>query len=72
MHSADKKVCLRRFITFCDLLDHAFPEPLPAPDYLMHQCELAEQALFGVSVHVGSTSDPLLARLLAVTYRPKR
>jgi hypothetical protein len=70
--SADEKVSLRRFITFCELLDHAYPEPVPAPDYLMHECELAEQALFALRARSACTSDPRLAKLLAVTWRQPR
>ena len=65
-----QKVSLPRFIMVGELLDQAFPDPVPAPDYLSHQCELAEQALMGMNASLGSTGDERLARLFAVALRP--
>jgi len=72
VHKSDQKVSLRRFILVGEMLDHAFPDPVPAPDYLVHQCELAEQALLGARASSGCTADPLLADLFAITFRRQR
>lgn len=72
MHDPDRKVSLRRFIMVGELLDHAFADPVPTPDYLAHQCELAEQALLGSLASSGSTDDPMLAELFALTLRQPR
>jgi hypothetical protein len=72
MHSPEQKVSLRRFIQIGEMLDHAFADPAPTPDYLAHQCELAEQALLRAQAALGSTADPLLAQLFALTIRQPR
>jgi hypothetical protein len=62
-----QEVSLRRFIEPGDLLDEAFPDPMPAPDYLSHQCESAEQALMGLSTRLASTQDAKLGQLFSVS-----
>lgn len=69
MLSPDQKVSLRRFIQVGEMLDHAFPDAVPTPDWLAHKCELAEQALLAARASSGSTADPLLAELFAVMLR---
>ena len=69
MPAAEQRISLRRFIVMCDLLDQAFAGPLPTPDHLAHECELAERALMGAGASVASTEDPVLARLFALTHR---
>lgn len=69
MHRTKPNVSLRRFIQLGEMLDHAFPDTLPTPDYLAHKCELAEQALLGAKGVSGSTADPLLARLFELSLR---
>lgn len=66
MRESDQRVSLRRFIQVSELLDQAFVGPLPTPDYLAHECELAEQALLGAGAVAGSTGDATLARLFAL------
>jgi hypothetical protein len=63
-----RRVSLGRFIEVGELLDEAFPDPMPAPDYLAHQCELAEHALMGLSARLASTRDPKLAQLFSVPH----
>ena len=69
MEASDQKVSLRRFILVADLLDQAFAGPAPTPDHLAHECELAEQALSRAIARAGSTDDPILAKLFALTHR---
>jgi hypothetical protein len=64
-----QKISLPRFIMVGELLDQAFPDPVPAPDYLAHECELAEQALMGMNAGFGSTADATLARLFSIPLR---
>jgi hypothetical protein len=63
-----QKVSLGRFIEMGELLDEAYPDPLPAPDYLAHQCELAEQALMSLSARLAVTRDMKLSRIFAVPH----
>ena len=63
-----QKVSLGRFIEMGELLDEAFPDALPAPDYLAYESELAEQALMGLSTLLASTRDAKLAQLFAVPH----
>ena len=49
MRRADQRVDLRRFIMTAELLDLAFASPDPLPDHFAHECELAEQALDGLT-----------------------
>lgn len=72
MRSPEQKVSLRRFIQMGEMLDHAFSDPVPTPDYLAHECELAEQALLRVHAASGSTADPLLAQLFGLAIDQKR
>lgn len=64
-----RRVSLSRFIAVAELLDHAFPDAVPVPDYLSHECERAEQSLLGAVGRSAETSDPLLAKLLGITHR---
>jgi hypothetical protein len=64
----NRKVGLKRFIEVAELLDGAFPGPSPAPDYLAHKCELAEQALFGLVAQTAWTDDAKLAEMFALTH----
>jgi hypothetical protein len=63
-----QKVSLGRFIEMGELLDEAFPDPVPAPDYLAHECELAERALMSLSARLASTRDMKLSQLFAVPH----
>jgi hypothetical protein len=65
----DRKISLTQFIAASEVLDLAFAEPQPAPDVLVHKCEMAEQALFGLIAERGSTADPILAHKFALTRR---
>jgi DNA helicase IV len=69
LRSTDQKVSLRRFIELADLLEQAFTGLKPLPDYLAHEGELAEQALSRATAKAGSTGDPKLAELFALTRR---
>jgi len=66
----EQKVPLQRFIRAGELLDAAFADPVPTPDYLAHQCELAELALLGVGARAATTEDATLAELFGATHRP--
>lgn len=70
MIAPDQKVSLARFIMVSDLLDDAFADPSPVPDYLAHQCELAEQSLASLEAQQGSTRDRHLAALFALSLIP--
>jgi hypothetical protein len=63
-----QKISLGRFIELGELLDEAFPDALPAPDYLAHKCEMAERALMSLSARLASTRDIRLSRLFAVRH----
>lgn len=63
------KVSVSDFIMTAELLDGAFAGPDPLPDHLAHECELAEQALYGLNAKSGSTSDMRLAEVFALTHR---
>lgn len=67
---AKRSVKLADFIQIADLLDQAYAGPTPAPDYLAHECELAEDALAQLIAKIGVTDDANLAALFALTYRP--
>ncbi len=69
MSNPDQSATLRRFIQVGELLEQAFSDPMPTPDYLVHECELAEHALLQACARSGSTADAALAKLFAVTYR---
>jgi hypothetical protein len=64
----NQKVSLGRFIEVAELLDAAFAAPGPAPDYLAHECELAEQALFGLVAQAAWTADSKLAKMFRLTH----
>jgi hypothetical protein len=49
-------------------LDEAFPDELPAPDYLAQECEMAERALMSLSARLTSTRDMKLSQLFAVPH----
>jgi hypothetical protein len=70
MRVTDQKVNLEQFIRAGELLDVAFPDPLPAPDYLAHHCELAERAVDSLIAAHGSTRDVALSRLFALRHVP--
>lgn len=66
---ARQRVDLAKFIQMSELLDEAYAGLKPAPDYLSHECELAENALSKLGSKFGTTSDSNLAALFALTYR---
>jgi hypothetical protein len=72
MRSQTRRVSLRRFIQVGEMLDLAFPDPMPTPDYLAHECQEAEQALLKAQAAPCSTADPQLARLFALGSPQKR
>jgi hypothetical protein len=61
------RVHLARFIEVTELLEQAYTGPAPTPDYLAHECGLAEDALARLGAKRGSTGDAVLARLFALT-----
>lgn len=63
------RISVHRFIMTAELLDQAFASPTPLPDHLAHECELAEQALDGLTAKSGSTTDAVLAEMFALTHR---
>jgi hypothetical protein len=65
-----QKVSLGRFIEMGELLDEAFSDALPAPDYLAHECEMAEPALMSLSARLSSTRGMKLSELFAVPHAP--
>lgn len=67
-----QRVNVAEFIQISELLDQAYAGPKPAPDYLAHACELAEDALAKLGSKLGTTDDPNLATLFALTYRTNR
>jgi hypothetical protein len=69
MRANKERISLRDFIVAAELLDQAFAGPVPVLDLLAHQCELAEQALYGLVAKLGSTSDMKLAEMFALTHR---
>ena len=66
---ARQRVPLPRFIEVSELLEQAYLGPAPTPDYLAHECGLAEDALARLGARRGSTADAALARLFALTLR---
>lgn len=68
----EQKVSLAAFIVLAELLDQAFPDPMPVPDYLSHDCERAEQALDASLGKASFTSDPVLAQLFAMSHLPAK
>ena len=69
MQDIVRRVSAARFFTVADLLDQAFPKADATPDYLSHECERAEQSLLSAIGKTTYTSDPVLAKLLALTHR---
>jgi hypothetical protein len=69
MQDSVPRVSAARFFAVAELLDQAFPKANAVPDYLSHECEKAEQSLLTAIGKTAFTSDPLLAKLLAVTHR---
>jgi hypothetical protein len=69
MHGQEQKISLSRFVSIGELLDAAFPDPTPLPDYLAHECELAEHALVLSGAPHPSTGDRRLAALFALALR---
>jgi hypothetical protein len=65
---ADRRVNLSRFILIAELLDEAYAGPAPLPDYLGHECGLAEDALSRLGAASGETKDLKLMALFGLTY----
>ncbi len=65
--STGKRVNLSRFITVAEHLDDAFAAAAPVPDYLVHECELAEAALSRLRASRGVTSDSILAQVFGLS-----
>ena len=68
----ERRVSLGKFIQMAELLDQAYADPTPPPDYLQHECELAEHALAQLGAKRGITGDATLAKLFALSLRHER
>jgi hypothetical protein len=63
----ERRVSLGKFILVAELLERAYAGPKPTPDYLQHECELAEDALAQLGAKLGTTGDATLAKLFALS-----
>ena len=71
MQKLRRKVSTQTFVRTAELLENAFPRAAATPDYLLHECEKAEQALLNEIGKGGVTGDSDLAQRFGLSLRPK-
>ena len=72
MDKLRRNVSAAEFVRTSELLDSAFPKADAVPDYLLHECEKAEQALLGAIGKKGVTRDAELAAHFGLSLETKR